>query len=91
MLNAFREVEDNLALVHYYGDAGQSEQAALTSAGDALDLAMNRYREGAVSYLEVSLSQTTALATQREALDLEPRGLRASVALVRALGGGWSS
>ncbi|MET0660085.1 MAG: efflux transporter outer membrane subunit [Steroidobacteraceae bacterium] len=91
VLNAFREVEDNLALVHYYGAAGQSEQAALTSASEALDLAMNRYREGAVSYLEVTQSQTTALATQREALDLETRRLRASVALVRALGGGWSS
>lgn len=91
VLNAFREVEDNLALVHYFGDAGQSEQAAVTSATETLDLAMNRYREGAVSYLEVTQSQTTALATQRDALDLETRRLRASVALVRALGGGWSS
>ncbi|HWK52021.1 MAG TPA: hypothetical protein VNR40_19135, partial [Steroidobacter sp.] len=61
----------------------------VTSAQQSLEFAMNRYREGAVSYLEVVQSQTTALNAQRGALDLETRQLRASVALIRALGGGW--
>ena len=89
VLGAFQEVEDNLALLYHYGTAAESERSAVTSAQQALDFAMNRYREGAVSYLEVVQSQTTALNTQREALDLETRQLRASVALIRALGGGW--
>ena len=46
---------------------------------------------GAVSYLEAVQSQTTALTAQREALDLDTRQLRANVALIRALGGGWDS
>lgn len=89
VLGAFQEVEDSLALLHHYGNAAESERAAVTSAQQSLDFAMNRYREGAVSYLEVVQSQTTALDAQRNALDLETRQLRASVALIRALGGGW--
>lgn len=89
VLGAFQEVEDNLALLHHYGNAAESERSAVTSAQRSLEFAMNRYREGAVSYLEVVQSQTTALDTQRQALDLETRQLRASVALIRALGGGW--
>lgn len=89
VLGAFQEVEDSLALLHHYGNAAESERSAVTSAQRSLDFAMNRYREGAVSYLEVVQSQTIALDTQRNALDLETRQLRASVALIRALGGGW--
>ncbi|MBL8267436.1 efflux transporter outer membrane subunit [Steroidobacter sp.] len=89
VLGAFQQVEDSLALLHHYGNAAESERSAVTSAQRSLEFAMNRYREGAVSYLEVVQSQTTALNAQREALDLETRQLRASVALIRALGGGW--
>jgi NodT family efflux transporter outer membrane factor (OMF) lipoprotein len=89
VLSAFQEVEDSLALLHHYGNAAESERAAVTSAQRSLEFAMNRYREGAVSYLEVVQSQTIALDAQRGALDLETRQLRASVALIRALGGGW--
>lgn len=89
VLGAFQEVEDSLALLYHYGNAAESERAAVTSAQTSLDFAMNRYREGAVSYLEVVQSQTDALNAQREAMSLETRQLRASVALIRALGGGW--
>jgi NodT family efflux transporter outer membrane factor (OMF) lipoprotein len=90
VLGAFQQVEDNLALMHYFGMAAESERAAASSAQRSLEFAQNRYREGAASYLEVVESQTTALTAQRAALDLDKRRLRASVALIRALGGGWS-
>ena len=90
VLAAFQQVEDDLALLHHYRDAETAEKSAAAAAQRALDLATGRYREGAVSYLDVVQAQTTALQAQRDALDLETRQLRASVALVRALGGGWS-
>jgi NodT family efflux transporter outer membrane factor (OMF) lipoprotein len=90
VLNAFVQVEDNLALLNHYAQASESERAAVTSAQQALDFSMNRYKEGAVSYLEVVQSQTTMLTSKQQALDLETRQLRASVGLIRALGGGWS-
>ncbi len=91
VISAFAQVEDNLALLNHYGAAARSENAALSAAQRALELATTRYREGAANYLEVVSAQTTALTAQRSALDLATRQRRASVQLVRALGGGWTA
>jgi NodT family efflux transporter outer membrane factor (OMF) lipoprotein len=89
-LSAFQQVEDNLALIHLLGEEARSEDAAVASAQRTLNLALDRYRNGAVSYLEVVTSQTDALQAQRRSLGLRDRELQASVGLVRALGGGWA-
>ncbi|MDR3386319.1 MAG: efflux transporter outer membrane subunit [Rudaea sp.] len=88
-LGAFQQVEDNLALLDHYHDAAEAENSAVAAAQRSLDFSMDRYRQGAVNYLDVVTSQTAALQTQRDALDLDTRQLRASVQLIRALGGGW--
>jgi outer membrane protein TolC len=49
------------------------------------------YKQGATDYLTVVTSQTTLLQTQLQALNLDTLQLTASVALIRALGGGWES
>ncbi|WP_207215898.1 efflux transporter outer membrane subunit [Pseudolysobacter antarcticus] len=90
VLSAFQQVEDNLALLSQYRTASSAQQAAVVAAQRTLDLSTSRYREGAVNYLDVVSAQTTALQTQRDALDLDTRQRRASVQLIRALGGGWS-
>lgn len=90
-LGAFQQVEDGLALLSNYGEAAASERRALAAAERTLQLATTRYREGASSYLDVVTAQTAALQARRNALDLDTRQRRASVQLVRALGGGWSA
>ena len=50
---------------------------------------MALYVKGATDYLTVVTSQAAVLQTQLEALDLDTLQLRASVDLIRALGGGW--
>lgn len=90
-LSAFQQVEDNLALLHLLGDEAKDEHAAVVSARKTLDLALDRYRNGAVSYLDVVESQTAALQAERIELVLRDRQLRANVGLVRALGGGWDA
>lgn len=91
VLAAFQQVEDNLAQLDNYGTARSDQKDAAEAAGHSLDLAMDRYKQGAVGYLDVVQAQTVSLDARRSLLDLDTRQLRASVQLVRALGGGWST
>ncbi len=89
VVGAFQQVEDSLANLHHYYDAAQQEKAAVDSAQRTLDLSMALYVQGAADYLTVVTSQTALLQAQEQALNLDTLQLRASVDLIRALGGGW--
>ena len=91
VLAAFQQVEDQLVLLDRYGEALEAEKRSVDAAERALALATNRYRAGAAAYLEVVTSQTAGLQARRSAVDLETRQRRATVALVKALGGGWNA
>jgi NodT family efflux transporter outer membrane factor (OMF) lipoprotein len=89
VLSAFQDVEDNLAGEHLLADEADREQAAVTAAQRSLDISLNQYRAGIVSYLQVATQQTALLTSQRAAVSLTGRRFVAAVQLVRALGGGW--
>ena len=90
VLDAFRQVEDDLVLLRDLGvEAGQEDQAVV-AAQKTQSIATNRYREGIVNYLDVVTAQTAALSAQRQAETIRTRRLQASVDLIRALGGGWT-
>ena len=89
VVSAFQQVEDSLATLNHYHDATLEEKAAVDAAQRTLDLSMQLYVKGATDYLTVVTSQTAALQSQLEALNLETLQLQASVDLIRALGGGW--
>ena len=91
VLDAFRQVQDNLALLDNLGAASTNQKDASDAAQHALDLSMTQYKHGAVSYLDVVQAQTVALQEKRGLLDIDTQRLRASVQLIRALGGGWST
>jgi outer membrane protein TolC len=90
-LNAFAQVEDNLAQIDHIGVARTDQKDAADAAQHSVDLSLDRYKEGAVGYLDVVQAQTTALDAQRTLLSLNTNQLRASVQLIKALGGGWST
>lgn len=90
VLAAIQEIEDNLARLRWLDQEAKDENDAVIAAQKTLNLSMNLYRDGAVSYLEVVTAQAEALDVERTALDLQTQRLAASIGLMRALGGGWS-
>ncbi|HEX3557294.1 MAG TPA: efflux transporter outer membrane subunit [Thermoanaerobaculia bacterium] len=91
VLTAFQNVEDNLSSLRILSDEATQQSAAVAAAERSLTLAQNRYNGGITSYLEVITAENAALANERTAVDLAVRRLIASVNLVKALGGGWST
>ena len=90
-LTAFQEVEDNLAALRILSDEDQQQTQATTSAQESLQLFTNRYKGGVDTYLQVINAQTVALQNERNNVDIQRRRMDASVLLIKALGGGWSS
>lgn len=88
VLDAFQEVEDQLATLRVLAEEAGLQDTAARSAAEAQGLAENQYKAGTVSYLNVVTAQTSALNAARSALDIQGRRLAASVALYQALGGG---
>jgi len=89
-LNAFQEVEDNLAALRILEGESQQQQEAVSAAEESLQLFSNRYKGGVGTYLQVINGQTTALSNERNNVDILRRRKDASVLLIKALGGGWS-
>ena len=90
-LTAFQEVEDNVATLRILENQARQQQEAVASAKDSLQLFTNRYKGGVDTYLQVITAQTTELANERNAIDIQRRRIDASVLLIKALGGGWDS
>lgn len=89
VLNSFREVEDNLAALRILEEAAAVQAEAVAASRQSVALAINQYKAGTVSYLNVVTAQATALGNERTAADILNRRLAANVLLIRALGGGW--
>ncbi len=84
VLTGFLEVEDALAELHLLAQAIEAQQ-------HAVELTMNQYQAGTVSYLNVMTAQATALTNEETEVELQGRSLLAVVHLVKALGGGWDA
>jgi outer membrane protein TolC len=60
------------------------------SSQKAVDILLNQYKAGTISYLNVIVAQTTALSNERTELTIEGERLTAAATLIKALGGGWN-
>ena len=89
VLEAFREVENNLATVHWLAEESKVQQEAARAARESVVLTVNQYKAGTVSFLNVVQVQATQLNEERTTVNLLGRRLAATVALIRGLGGSW--
>jgi outer membrane protein, multidrug efflux system len=89
VLTAYQEVEDQLAALRILAGEAQSTADAVGDARQAETIALNRYRSGLVSYLDVVYAQTALLSNQRTETQIEGERMVATVVLIKALGGGW--
>ncbi len=90
-LTAFQEVEDNLSSLRILEQESAKQHEATLSAESSLQLSLNRYKGGLVTYLEVITAQSIALTNERTDVDLMRRRMDSSVQLIKALGGGWTT
>jgi NodT family efflux transporter outer membrane factor (OMF) lipoprotein len=91
VLEAFLSVEDQLIASRVLAEQETLLATAAAAATQAQDQVLNRYRAGQVSFLEVVLAQTTALNARRTLLQAQSNRQVASVALIKAVGGGWGT
>lgn len=91
VLNAFREVQDDITGLQVLDAARVSQAAAVEASRRQLDIATSRYVGGLVSYLDVVSAQQIVLNTEQEAAIIQGQRLVTTVLLVKALGGGWDA
>jgi NodT family efflux transporter outer membrane factor (OMF) lipoprotein len=89
VLNAFRDVEDNLAGMQSLEAAAENKAEAVKSARAALSIMNNQQQVGIIHYPTLISAQTAALDSEKVGLDILAKRLVASVNLMKALGGGW--
>ncbi len=91
VLAAFQQVEDNLNALHNLQTEATQQQDATASAQQSLELFNTRYEGGVDTYLQVVTWQTALLRNQQNDIEISRRRFEASVLLIKALGGGWST
>ncbi|MHC8318549.1 efflux transporter outer membrane subunit [Pseudomonas sp. LB3P31] len=89
IINGFADVEKALNSIRGLDQQRQWQGEELNQAQTAFDIAQNRYEAGAEDLLTVLETQRTLYAAQDLNVQLRLARLQASIALYKALGGGW--
>lgn len=89
IINGFADVEKALSTIRGLDEQRQWQSEELSQAQTAFDIAQSRYQAGAEDLLTVLQTQRTLYAAQDMNVQLRLSRLQASIALYKALGGGW--
>jgi multidrug efflux system outer membrane protein len=91
VLSAFQDVEDQLAAQRLLAQQLERSTAAFKSARRSVDISIAKYRGGVITYLDVVIAQTSELNLEQTMVALRGQRLASTVALIKALGAGWST
>ncbi|MFJ2710359.1 efflux transporter outer membrane subunit [Pseudomonas sp. NPDC087346] len=89
IINGFADVEKALNSIRGLDEQRQWQTEELGQAQTAFNIAQSRYQAGAEDLLTVLETQRTLYAAQDLNVQLRLSRLQASIALYKALGGGW--
>lgn len=89
IINGFADVEKALNSIRGLDEQRQWQSEELNQAQTAFNIAQSRYQAGAEDLLTVLETQRTLYAAQDLNVQLRLSRLQASIALYKALGGGW--
>jgi NodT family efflux transporter outer membrane factor (OMF) lipoprotein len=90
VLSAFEDVENQLVALRVLEQQQALRQRAFEASTLVEQQVMNRYRAGQVNYTEVINAQSSAASARRALVQAQIDRQVAAVALVQALGGGWT-
>ena len=89
ILIALQDVEDALTQIDNDRRRAANLEEALRTATRAEEIARSRYRGGLVTYSEVLQAQASRISIQGQLVESRGAQARDTVALFKALGGGW--
>jgi multidrug efflux system outer membrane protein len=90
VLTALREVSDALAALSKLSEAETGQNRSVKALAEAVEHALDRYRQGLANYFEVLEAQQQLYPAQNTLAQIRRDRLLAHVRLYKALGGGWS-
>jgi NodT family efflux transporter outer membrane factor (OMF) lipoprotein len=90
VLTALQDVEDQLIATRVLAEQEALRRQASAAADAAEQMMANRYQAGQVAYTDVVTTQAAAYSARRALAQATAQRQSTAVALIQALGGGWS-
>jgi outer membrane protein TolC len=90
VLTALQQVEDNLSNLRILAEEAKVQNQAVTEAAQASQIALNESNAGTVDFTTVATAQVTELNNRETSLSILNSQLTSCIALIQALGGGWT-
>jgi NodT family efflux transporter outer membrane factor (OMF) lipoprotein len=91
VLDALRDAADQISSLRAIERQQAQQKQAQEAAESAYAISKQRYQAGLGNYLMLLNAETTLLTQRRQAIELQARAIDARIALIRALGGGYSA
>lgn len=89
ILGAYIEVANQLSKIHNLENSFDIKNQEVNALTKSIDISNDLFKYARADYMEVLLTQRDALESKFELVEKKVNQLKASVAIYRALGGGW--
>lgn len=90
VLNAFTEVTNQLSRIDNLGKSYERKEKEVQALTQSISISNSLFRSARADYMEVLLTQRDAQESRLQLVETRMQQLAATVAVYRALGGGWN-